>query len=86
MSTSTGGRPIKVQDAEESNSELQSTSRLQFKVAVGLLNLIERVSLNSQSQIGRTANCAVTERRYCAPLSNTVMKRFVRLMILTPRI
>ena len=81
MSTSTGGRPIKVQDAEESTSELQSTSRLQLKVAVEIFTIIELVSLNCQTQIGRIANCAVTRRRYCAPLSGTGKKRVLLCMI-----
>jgi hypothetical protein len=81
VSTSTGGRPIKVQGSEESTSELQSKSRTQFKVAVGLLTVTELVSLNKQSQIGRIANCAGTERRYCASLSSTGMISVLRSMI-----
>jgi hypothetical protein len=81
VSTSTGGKPIKVQDAEESNSDLHSTNILQVKMAVGILTVIELVSLNSQSQIGRIVNCAVTERRYCAPLSGTGMKSVLHRMI-----
>lgn len=73
MSTSTGGRPIKVQDAEDSTSELQSTSRLQLRGAVGLLTPIQLVCLNSQSQIRRTVNCAGTERRYCASFFGTAL-------------